>query len=171
MFDHSKVPLPSAIELVVPGNGAALIATDARLESAVFAPALPDGVAHVPSPRQNVVLDALVPLFRFVTGRLPVTPVVNGSPVALVSTPDAGVPRAGVTNVGLVANTAAPVPVGLLMTPSSCAEVVEANCDSGLPVTPHVAQAIVPVVVIGPPVIGPVVAMLVTVPLPPPPVP
>ena len=35
----------------------------------------------------------------------------TGNPVALVKTPDAGVPRAGVTRVGLVANTASPVPV------------------------------------------------------------
>jgi hypothetical protein len=75
----------------------------------VTPPAL--GAAHVPSPRQNVVLEALVPLFRLVTGRLPVTPVVNGRPVALVRTPDAGVPSAGVTSVGLVARTRFPVPV------------------------------------------------------------
>jgi hypothetical protein len=37
--------------------------------------------------------------------------VVRGKPVVLVNTPDAGVPRAGVTNVGEVANTKAPVPV------------------------------------------------------------
>jgi hypothetical protein len=37
-----------------------------------------------------------------VTGRLPVTPVVRGKPVAFVSTPDAGVPRAGATNVLLL---------------------------------------------------------------------
>src|SRR6266446_7905890 len=61
------------------------------------------------------------------------------------------------------------VPVSSLITPASCAEVVAANWDRGLPVTPQVAQAIVPVVVIGPPVIGLVVAILVTVPLPPPP--
>jgi hypothetical protein len=34
----------------------------------------PAGVTHVPSPRQNVVADADVPLLRLVTGRLPVTP-------------------------------------------------------------------------------------------------
>ena len=39
------------------------------------------------------------------------TPVVRGKPVALVITPLAGVPRAGVTSVGDVANTKAPVPV------------------------------------------------------------
>jgi hypothetical protein len=41
----------------------------------------------------------------------PLTPVEIGRPVALVKTPLAGVPNAGVTNVGLVANTKAPVPV------------------------------------------------------------
>jgi hypothetical protein len=34
----------------------------------------PEGVAHVPSPRQKVDEDALVPEFRLVTGRFPVTP-------------------------------------------------------------------------------------------------
>ena len=31
------------------------------------------GLAHVPSPLQNVLDEADVPLFRFVTGRFPVT--------------------------------------------------------------------------------------------------
>ena len=35
---------------------------------------LPAGVAQIPSPRQNVELEASVPPFRLVTGRLPVTP-------------------------------------------------------------------------------------------------
>jgi hypothetical protein len=35
------------------------------------------GLAHVPSPLQKVLLLALVPLFRFVTGRFPVTSAVN----------------------------------------------------------------------------------------------
>lgn len=52
-----------------------------------------------------------VPVPPFATGRIPVTPVVKGSPVTFVRTPLAGVPKAGVTRVGLVANTAAPVPV------------------------------------------------------------
>lgn len=47
----------------------------------------PAGVAHVPSPRQKVEDDALVPLLRFVTGKLPVTPVESGSPTALASVP------------------------------------------------------------------------------------
>jgi hypothetical protein len=42
---------------------------------------------------------------------VPVTPVVRGRPVKLVATPDDGVPKAGVTKVGLVANTFEPEPV------------------------------------------------------------
>lgn len=41
----------------------------------------------------------------------PDTPVLIGRPVALVSTAAEGVPRAGVTSVGDVANTFAPEPV------------------------------------------------------------
>ena len=44
-------------------------------------------------------------------GNTPVTPVVKGKPVALVSTAADGVPKAGVTSVGDVANTAEPEPV------------------------------------------------------------
>jgi hypothetical protein len=91
----------------------------------------PAGVAHVPSPRQKVELLALVPLLRFVTGKFPVTPVVNGSPVALVKTAAVGVPRAGVVNVGevrvgLVLYTITPVPLSSLTTVASCADVVAA---------------------------------------------
>jgi hypothetical protein len=53
----------------------------------------------------------LVPPFAI--GSAPVTPVVSGRPVTFVITPDAGVPRAGVTKVGLVAETKPPVPVVL----------------------------------------------------------
>ena len=47
---------------------------------------------------------ALVP--PFAKGRVPVTPVVKGNPVALVRVPLAGVPNAGVTKVELVNNKA-----------------------------------------------------------------
>jgi hypothetical protein len=57
----------------------------------------------------NVV--EVVPVPPFAIGRVPVTPVVKGKPVAFVRTPLAGVPRAGVTKVGEVANTREPVPV------------------------------------------------------------
>ena len=55
----------------------------------VTVPPVPDGVAHVPSPRQNVVALAVVPLFKLVTGKFPVTSVANdtapnvGAPAAL----------------------------------------------------------------------------------------
>jgi hypothetical protein len=67
--------------------------------------------AQTPSPRQNVLADADVPLFRLVTGKFPVTPVVKGKPVADVKTKVEGVPKLGVTKVGEVAKTAAPLPV------------------------------------------------------------
>ncbi len=82
-----------------------------------------DGVAQVASPRQNVVDDALVPLFRLVTGKLPVTPVVSGRPVALVKTAALGVPSAGVVSVGEVERTTSPVPVvdaALITVPLPC---------------------------------------------------
>lgn len=41
----------------------------------------------------------------------PLTPVVMGKPVAFVRVADDGVPSAGVTSVGEVANTTAPLPV------------------------------------------------------------
>jgi hypothetical protein len=87
----------------------------------VTVPALAAGVAQLPSPRQNVVAEAEVPELRFVTGKLPVTPVVSGRPVALVNTALAGVPRAGVVSVGLVsvrpATVAAVAPSATLVDP------------------------------------------------------
>ena len=44
-------------------------------------------------------------------GSVPVTPVVRGRPVAFVKVAEVGVPKIGVTNVGLVASTFAPEPV------------------------------------------------------------
>ena len=104
-------------------------------------PPPPDGVAQVPSPLQNVVLDADVPLFRLETGRLPVTPVDSGNPVALVSVTLVGVPKTGVTSVGLVDKTTLPVPV-LVVTP------VPPLATASVP-----ARVIVPELVIGPPLV------------------
>jgi hypothetical protein len=62
-----------------------------------------------------VPVDAVVePVPPLATGRVPVTPVVKGSPVALVNTAADGVPRAGVVSVGLDARTTAPVPVAVV---------------------------------------------------------
>jgi hypothetical protein len=49
----------------------------------------------------------------------PLTPVLIGSPVAFVKVALEGVPRAGVTKVGEVANTAAPLPVSSVKAPAS----------------------------------------------------
>jgi hypothetical protein len=48
---------------------------------------------------------------------MPVTPVVSGKPVQLVSVPDAGVPSIGVTRVGEVESTTPPEPVEAAVTP------------------------------------------------------
>lgn len=85
-------------------------------------PPLPLAAAQVPSPRQNVELLALVPLFKLVTGKFPVTPVVKGSPVQFANAPDVGVPKIGVTNVGEVAKTKAPDPVSSVTAEAKFAE-------------------------------------------------
>ena len=93
----------------------------------------------------------------FVAASVPVTPVVNGKPVALVNVTDVGVPKIGVTSVGLVERTLLPEPV-LVVTP------VPPLATASVP-----ANVIVPDVVIGPPlvvspVVPPLTATLVTVP-------
>ena len=57
-------------------------------------------------------------------GSVPVTPVDNGKAVAFVSTAADGVPRFGVTSVGLVANTSEPVPVSSEIIVRNCSDVV-----------------------------------------------
>jgi hypothetical protein len=59
-------------------------------------------VGLVPRTLAPEPVEVVTPVPPLATGRVPVTPVVSGSPVALVRTPDAGVPRAGVVSVGLV---------------------------------------------------------------------
>jgi hypothetical protein len=68
--------------------------------------------ADVPLPYTTpFAVRVVAPVPPLATGRVPVTPVVKGNPVALVNTPDVGVPRRGVTNVGDVLRTTEPVPV------------------------------------------------------------
>tara|TARA_R110000868_G_scaffold12052_1_gene58495 strand:+ start:1223 stop:1870 length:648 start_codon:yes stop_codon:yes gene_type:complete len=64
----------------------------------------------------------VIPVPPFATGSVPVTPVVIGRPVQLVSTPEAGVPSAGVTRAGEVANTSAPLPVSSVTAAARFAE-------------------------------------------------
>ena len=56
------------------------------------------------------------------------TSPASGRSIQFVRFPDDGVPRAGVTRVGLLANTRDPDPVSSLITPLSSSEVVDANC-------------------------------------------
>ncbi len=59
-------------------------------EVAVLVEASPPvgGVTHVPSPLQKVEEEALVPLFRLATGRLPVTPVARDTFVMVLEDPE-----------------------------------------------------------------------------------
>ena len=52
-----------------------------------------------------VPVEVVTPVPPLATGKVPVTPVVSGRPVALVSVADDGVPSAGVTKVGEVEKT------------------------------------------------------------------
>jgi len=83
-------------------------------------------------------VDDVAPVPPFAAGSVPVTPVVNGSPVALVSVADEGVPSAGVTNVGEVLKTLLPLPV-LVVTP------VPPFATGKVPVTPVVNETLVSV--------------------------
>jgi hypothetical protein len=56
-------------------------------------------------------LSVVAPVPPLAIGSVPVTPVVSGSPVRFVATPEDGVPSAGVTNVGEFESTIEPVPV------------------------------------------------------------
>jgi hypothetical protein len=71
----------------------------------------------VPLPSRTLLaVKVAAPVPPLATGKVPVTPVVRGKPVALVSVTEVGVPSIGVTSVGLVDNTTEPVPV-LVVTP------------------------------------------------------
>ena len=67
-------------------------------------------IADVPLPKTKPV-NVVAPVPPRATERVPVVPATIGRSVALVNVADDGVPKAGVTRVGLVANTKAPVPV------------------------------------------------------------
>ena len=59
-------------------------------------------VGLVPNTFAPEPVEVVTPVPPLATGKVPVTPVVKGSPVAFVSTAADGVPSAGVVNVGLV---------------------------------------------------------------------
>lgn len=67
--------------------------------------------------------------------------LIEAVPVRFVTVPLEGVPRAGVTRAGELANTSAPEPVSSLITPASSAEVVAAKAESLSVVTTKVLEA------------------------------
>jgi hypothetical protein len=77
---------------------------------------------------EGVAKNVAIPVAR------PETPVDIGRPVQLVRVPEFGVPNTGVTRVGVLANTKAPVPVSSEMTPANSEDVVAAWIDNLLPV-------------------------------------
>ena len=98
------VPLAGAKPGVVPDR--AYTCSVALPENVKFE--IVGAVANTTLPEPVAVVDPVPPL---ATGKVPVTPVVRGSPVTFVSVPEVGVPRIGVTKVGLVDSTLLPVPV------------------------------------------------------------
>jgi hypothetical protein len=98
----SPVALVSVPELGVPSAGVTRTGEVAKT-------AAPDPVSSV-SAAARFALDGVAAQVATPVPR-PLTPVEIGSPVALVSVPELGVPSAGVTRTGEVAKTAAPVPV------------------------------------------------------------
>ena len=86
-------------------------------------------------------------------------------PVMFVPTSAEGVPRAGVTSVGLVANTADPVPVSSVKAPLSCADVNEPS-EVAFPVdvTAPVKLAFVVTVAALPPMLKPAAVPVMFVP-------
>ena len=94
---------------------------------------VPAGVAHVQSPRRNVVDDGVpVQLDALTVLNVPPPAAFEWLWVAFVK-----LAMVGVNNVGVLLKTDNPVPVSSDKTPANCAEVVAANCDSGLAVNPR----------------------------------
>ena len=98
----------------------------------------------------NPALAVVWPVPPLAMGSVPVTPVVNGSPVAFVKVALVGVPRMGVTKVGEVLKTFEPDPVDVVtpVPPFVTANVPVTPVDKGNPV------ALVNVTLVGVPNIG-----------------
>ena len=119
------VPVAAVVDPVPPLATGSVPVTPEDMGSPVQLVNVPEvGVPKMGVTKVGEVLSTLLPdpvlvvtpVPPFKTGRVPVTPVVKGSPVAFVNTAAEGVPRAGVVKVGLALNTTLPVPV-LVVTP------------------------------------------------------
>jgi len=130
LIDSTLLPVPVDVVVPVPPFNTANVPVtpvdNGKLVALVSTP--DDGVPNAGDTNVGVVIVGLVdntstpvpvavvpPVPPFNTGNVPVTPVDNGKPVALVNTPDAGVPSNGAVKVGPVANTNWPVPVAVVV--------------------------------------------------------
>ena len=107
-------PIPAAPELVSAPVAARDVPVAAPMFGVVSVGFVPNTSAPVPvSSVQAAAMLTLENVTSIVATPVPnpEMPVETGRPVQFVRMPDAGVPRAGVTSVGLVAKTRAPVPV------------------------------------------------------------
>ena len=104
---HCVEPVSDVVSVLESVKAAALIVPVRVGEPANTAAPVP--VSSVSAPRKfadvGVARNVATPVPR------PLTPVLIGKPVAFVRTPDAGVPSAGVTKVGLVVMATLPVPL------------------------------------------------------------
>jgi hypothetical protein len=135
LVDRTLLPVPVLVVTPVPPDVTANVADKPAAVPVVFwlnvgqvnvpVEKLPDvgvpntGVTSVGLVERTLFPDPVLvvtPVPPLATGKVPVTPVVRGKPVQLVSVPLVGVPSAGVTSVGLVERTTDPVPV-LVVTP------------------------------------------------------
>jgi hypothetical protein len=136
------VIFPLDVEVIVPPP-VRVISPDIEILSAVIVPVNVGDALNTnrPDPVSSVTADARFALEG--VARNVATPeaspviLLNGSPVQFVSIPEAGVPSAGVINVGEVSNTNFPVPVVpvALERYSSC--VVEVEDGANNPVPPN----------------------------------
>ena len=102
----------SEVPVAAPKTGVTKVGEVEKTKFVLVVPVVPAAVNPVMLLKQVMEAEEqFVP--PLATGNTPVTPVVSGRPVALVKTPEAGVPKAGVTRVGEVAKTKAPLPVSV----------------------------------------------------------
>jgi len=127
---HVNVPVLKLPDVGVPSNGVTKVG---EVESTT-----------APEP-----VEVVTPVPPLATGSVPVTPLDKGNPVALVNVTEVGVPRTGVTSVGLVDNTVLPEPVDVvtpvppLLTASVPATVTLPKAVAVLGVSPVVPKLIV----------------------------
>jgi hypothetical protein len=109
---ENNITVPAGI-VVPPAAGTVLTQVVPLLDSTLpLVLGATNWTADVPLPSITLLAVSVAnPVPPLVTGNVPVTPVVRGSPVAFVSVPEVGVPRIGVTKVGLVDRTLLPEPV------------------------------------------------------------